>query len=107
MNAQFNRRDFIKRASLVPPCTAAGMGLGNVPAFGAEAIKRCGGPMLKVGLNAYFFARLLNNNLRGRGKGPCSTSSISAPGTISKRSTRPDTISQDKGRSERARKASV
>ena len=56
MNAQLNRRDFIKRASLVPPCAVTGMGLGNVPAFGAEAIKRCGGPMLKVGLNAYLFA---------------------------------------------------
>jgi sugar phosphate isomerase/epimerase len=69
MNDQFNRRNFIKRASLVPLCAAAGMRLGNVPAFGAEPIKRCGGPMLKISLNAYSFARLLNDNIRGRGKG--------------------------------------
>jgi sugar phosphate isomerase/epimerase len=69
MNEQFNRRSFIKRASLAPLCAAAGMGLGNVPAFGAEPIKRCGGPMLKISLNAYSFARLLNDNIRGRGKG--------------------------------------
>jgi sugar phosphate isomerase/epimerase len=69
MNDQFNRRNFIKRASLAPLCAAAGMGLGNVPAFGTEPIKRCGGPMLKISLNAYSFARLLNDNIRGRGKG--------------------------------------
>lgn len=69
MNEQFSRRSFIKRASLAPLCAAAGMGLGNVPAFAAEPIKRCGGPMLKISLNAYSFARLLNDNIRGRGKG--------------------------------------
>src|ERR1035437_3688615 len=53
----------------MPLCAAAGMGLGNVPALAAEPIKRCGGPMLKVSLNAYSFARLLNDNIRGRGKG--------------------------------------
>ena len=56
MNDQFNRRNFIKRASLMPLCAAAGMGLGSVPALAAEPIKRCGGPMLKVSLNAYSFA---------------------------------------------------
>jgi sugar phosphate isomerase/epimerase len=69
MNDQFSRRNFIKRASLVPLCAATGLGLGSVPAFAAEPIKRCGGPMLKVSLNAYSFARLLNDNIRGRGKG--------------------------------------
>jgi len=69
MNEQFNRRSFIKRASLMPLCAAAGMGLGNLPAVAAEPIKRCGGCMLKVSLNAYSFVRLLNDNIRGRGKG--------------------------------------
>ena len=69
MNDQFSRRYFIKRASLMPLCAAAGMGLGSVPALAAEPIKRCGGPMLKISLNAYSFARLLNDSIRGRGKG--------------------------------------
>jgi sugar phosphate isomerase/epimerase len=34
-----------------------------------EPIKRCGGPKLKLSLNAYSFARLLNDHLRGRGQG--------------------------------------
>jgi sugar phosphate isomerase/epimerase len=53
----------------MPLCAAAGVGLGSVPALAAEPIRRCGGPMLKVSLNAYSFARLLNDNIRGRGKG--------------------------------------
>jgi len=69
MNDQFNRRNFIKRASLVPLCAAAGLGVGDIPASATEPIKRCGGSMLKISLNAYSFARLLNDNLRGRGKG--------------------------------------
>ena len=81
MNACLNRRNFLKSASLLPLCTASGLGLAGASAQAAEPIKRCGGPMLKVSLNAYSFARLLNDHLRGRGKGPdpASTCSTSAP----------------------------
>jgi sugar phosphate isomerase/epimerase len=34
-----------------------------------EPIKRVGGPRLKISLNAYSFNKLLNDNLKGRGKG--------------------------------------
>jgi sugar phosphate isomerase/epimerase len=69
MNNRFNRRDFLKSASLLPLCTATGLGFTNASARAAEPIKRCGGPLLKLSLNAYSFARLLNDNLRGRGQG--------------------------------------
>lgn len=66
MNNKFNRRDFIKSASLLPLC-ATGIGLGTISAI--EPIKRVGGSALKVSCNAYSFAKLLNNQLHGRGKG--------------------------------------
>jgi len=67
MNNTFNRRDFLKGASLLPLCTA-GIGLGTVSAIAAAGpIKRVGGAALKVSCNAYSFARLLNNQLQGRG----------------------------------------
>src|SRR3974390_16475 len=69
MNDRFNRRHFLKNASLLPLCPASGLSLTGTPTQAAEPIKRSGGPMLKVSLNAYSFARLLNDHLRGRGKG--------------------------------------
>ncbi len=69
MNYELNRRDFLKSASLLPLCSATSLALSPSPAQGMEPIKRRGGPMLKISLNAYSFARLLNDNLRGRGKG--------------------------------------
>src|ERR1035437_1728826 len=68
MNKKFNRRDFIKGASLLPLC-AAGIGLGTVSAMAIEPIKRAGGSTLKVSCNAYSFAKLLNDQLLGRGAG--------------------------------------
>jgi sugar phosphate isomerase/epimerase len=68
MNNKFNRRDFIKGASLLPLCTA-GIGLGTVSAMAIEPIKRAGGSALKVSCNAYSFAKLLNDQLQGRGAG--------------------------------------
>jgi sugar phosphate isomerase/epimerase len=68
MNNTFNRRDFLKGASLLPLCTA-GIGLGTVSALAIEPIKRAGGPSLKVSCNAYSFAKLLNDQLQGRGAG--------------------------------------
>jgi sugar phosphate isomerase/epimerase len=68
MNNTFNRRDFLKGASLLPLCTA-GLGLGTVSALAIEPIKRAGGSSLKVSCNAYSFAKLLNDQLQGRGAG--------------------------------------
>ena len=66
MNNLFNRRQFLKGASLLPLCTA-GIGLGTVAALAAAGpIKRVGGAALKVSCNAYSFAKLLNNQLQGR-----------------------------------------
>jgi len=69
MNDRLNRRNFLKSASLAPLCAASGLGLAGASAEAVEPIKRRGGPMLKLSLNAYSFARLLNDHLRGRGKG--------------------------------------
>jgi sugar phosphate isomerase/epimerase len=54
-----SRRDFVKRAALLPLCTA-GI-LGGLSASASEPIKRAGGPALKVSLNAYCFNKLLND----------------------------------------------
>src|SRR3954453_14069369 len=68
MNNQLNRRSFIKGATLLP-LGAAGIGLGTVSAMAVEPIKRVGGSALKVSCNAYSFAKLLNEQLQGRGAG--------------------------------------
>ena len=71
MTVNVNRRDFLNRAAAVPLAAAVGMGLA--PAAGWRAaqtpIKRAGGPRFKLSLNAYSFNKLLNDNLRDRGKG--------------------------------------
>jgi len=70
MPRKCNRRNFIRDSALLPLCvTAGGMGLAGSMASGQTPIKRCGGPKLKIGLNAYSFAKPLNDHLRGRGKG--------------------------------------
>jgi sugar phosphate isomerase/epimerase len=71
MTFSINRRSFLKSASLLPLAVAAGGGLGGATTALAafEPIKRVGGTMLKVSLNAYCFGKLLNNQLRDRGKG--------------------------------------
>src|SRR5215472_7667545 len=68
MKRSFNRRDFLKRASLAPLCAAASLPLGASD-LAAGPIKREGGAKLKIALNAYSFARPLNDHLRGRGPG--------------------------------------
>ncbi len=48
----------------------AASGFGGAAALAAVApIKRAGGPLLKVSCNAYSFAKLLNDQLQGRGPG--------------------------------------
>jgi sugar phosphate isomerase/epimerase len=71
-----NRRDFLARTSLVPLGTAAGViGLGLAggsappPAPAQTPIPRASGAKLKTSLNAYSFARPLNDQLKKRAKG--------------------------------------
>jgi sugar phosphate isomerase/epimerase len=58
MNKPFNRRDFLKSASLLPLC-AAGLGLGSVSAMAVEPIKRVGGSNFKISINAYSFTGIM------------------------------------------------
>lgn len=71
MNVSLHRRDFLRSAALLPLAAAvAGGGFGAGSALAAvEPIKRVGGPMFKVSLNAYSFAKLLNDHALGRGAG--------------------------------------
>lgn len=65
-----NRRDFLKRASLLSAAvTGAGLTLPTAARAAIEPVKRVGGAQLKVSLNAYSFAKLLNDNVKGRGEG--------------------------------------
>ncbi len=67
MNARYNRRDFIKHASLVPWCAAAACSLAEFSAPAAETAKKT--EALKVSLNAYSFNKMLNDNIKERGPG--------------------------------------
>jgi sugar phosphate isomerase/epimerase len=70
MKDEHSRRNFLKRASLLPLCAATAMtGLAGAASAAVLPIKRAGGPALKVSCNAYSFGRLLNNQLQGRGAG--------------------------------------
>lgn len=60
-----SRRSFLKRASLIPICAAAGLGLENL----SPAAESSTEATLKVSLNAYSFNRLLNDAIRNRGPG--------------------------------------
>src|SRR3974377_2239601 len=59
MNNSYSRRDFVKRASLLPLCAATTLGFGAATSNAIEPLKRCGGPILKASCNAYSFAKLL------------------------------------------------
>lgn len=70
MSAFSSRRAFLKTASLLSLGAMAGSGLGATSAHAATGpIPRVGGAHLKLSLNAYSFARLLNNHLFNRGEG--------------------------------------
>jgi sugar phosphate isomerase/epimerase len=65
MNGMVSRRRFLQSAALLPLA-------GALPAVANAAIeppKRVGGPKLKLSLNAYSFAKLLNDRLQERGPG--------------------------------------
>jgi len=66
MNDQRTRRSFLKAAGILPLCVA---GMSSAPVLAQTPIPRVGGAYLKVSLNAYSFARLLNDRKRGRGPG--------------------------------------
>jgi sugar phosphate isomerase/epimerase len=70
VDEKLSRRDFFNRASLLPLGAALGVGLGgSAVAFAQKPIKRIGGPKFKMSLNAYSFNRMLNDHIKGRGKG--------------------------------------
>ena len=61
---------FSAAPSLLPLASAAGgMGLAATPASAQTPIKRIGGAKLKISLNAYSFAKRLNDGLRGQAGG--------------------------------------
>ncbi|MBI5690160.1 MAG: sugar phosphate isomerase/epimerase [Verrucomicrobia bacterium] len=62
------RREFLKSAALLPFAGGA-LVPGAIRAAPAAPPSRVGGPSLKLSLNAYSFARLLNDRLLGRGDG--------------------------------------
>jgi sugar phosphate isomerase/epimerase len=68
---QLTRRHFLNRAALLSlgAAATAGLGLGSTAALAQTPIKRAGASRLKTSLNAYSFNKLLNDHLRGRGKG--------------------------------------
>src|SRR5262249_8858735 len=70
MNDNYNRRDFLKSATLFPLAAAAGLELGSISTLPeTKPIKRAGGPMLKVSLNAYSFSKPLNDKVKRHGAG--------------------------------------
>src|SRR5215510_10919143 len=70
MNDNYNRREFLKSGALFPLAAAAGLGHGGISALAeTKPIKRAGGPMLKVSLNAYSFSKLLNDKVKRHGAG--------------------------------------
>jgi sugar phosphate isomerase/epimerase len=67
MNDPQTRRTFLKTASVLA-CCAAGV-VPQTPAIAQDPIRRVGGPLLKVSLNAYSFSKLLNDQIKHRGPG--------------------------------------
>jgi sugar phosphate isomerase/epimerase len=68
MKLNHNRRDFLKSASVLPLAAAAGLG-GLSALAETQPIKRLGGSMLKVSLNAYSFSKMLNDKVKRHGSG--------------------------------------
>jgi sugar phosphate isomerase/epimerase len=65
MREPINRRTFLTSAAVA----AAGCATGISPVSAIEPIKRHGGSYLKTSLNAYCFNKVLNDHVKGRGKG--------------------------------------
>jgi sugar phosphate isomerase/epimerase len=62
-----SRRDFVKRAALLPFCAGAAFSVS--PAEARQPVKRTGGAALKVSLNAFSFNKLLNDYSLNCGQG--------------------------------------
>jgi sugar phosphate isomerase/epimerase len=71
VNPELRRRDFLTCSALLPVGAAVGVGLeiASSSAVAQTPVKRAGGARLKTSLNAYSFNKLLNDNLKSRGKG--------------------------------------
>ncbi|HWL16901.1 MAG TPA: sugar phosphate isomerase/epimerase family protein [Opitutus sp.] len=69
MTLQTSRRTFLKSASLLSIAGLTGIPGLNLAQAAIAPVPRVGGPRLKLSLNAYSFARLLNNHLMKRGEG--------------------------------------
>lgn len=74
MKKSVSRRNFIKGASLLPLYVATGCAASrsegaSISLAPTEPFKPVYAPKLKVALNAYSFARALNDRLKGRGAG--------------------------------------
>jgi sugar phosphate isomerase/epimerase len=70
MDNNYNRRDFLKGAALIPLAAAADPELWRASALAeVKPVKRAGGPLLKVSLNAYSFSKLLNSKVKRNGAG--------------------------------------
>lgn len=69
MSPSISRRDLLKSASLMSVAAMAGLGATATARASVGPIARVGGSHLKISLNAYSFARLLNNKVLGRGEG--------------------------------------
>jgi sugar phosphate isomerase/epimerase len=69
-NLPGSRRAFLKTAGLVPLAAAAGWGLHSQSALAdIQPIQRSGGSSLKISLNAYSFAKLLNDKVKHHRQG--------------------------------------
>jgi sugar phosphate isomerase/epimerase len=68
MHPVSNRREFLKKSSLLPLCAAAGFGLAHASRASAASAQpvRAGRSNLKLSLNAYSFNELLLNAAQGR-----------------------------------------
>jgi len=70
MSSHASRRDFLKKAAIVPVATAAIAGFPfGIAEAAMEPIPRAGGAYLKTSLNAYSFIELLNLNAKDSSKG--------------------------------------
>lgn len=69
MNELHSRRNFLKRASVLSLAAAVGGRLGRTVSALADEPAKPADARLKTSLNAYSFARLLNDNLKHRGPG--------------------------------------
>src|SRR4051794_21437985 len=68
MNTPTSRRHFLKTFALLPLALAAGGGVRSAIAA-VQPPQRVGGASVKISLNAYSFAKLLNENLADPGRG--------------------------------------